>query len=45
MPHRQLLIGFEVVKPAGFDGRDQFGEVVVELVEIPSTTERWSRSL
>lgn len=33
LPQRHLLIGLKVIKPAGFDGCDQFGEVVVELVE------------
>ena len=33
MPHRDFLVSVQLIKPAGFDGRDQFGEVVVELVE------------
>jgi hypothetical protein len=34
LPHRDLLIGVQLIKPAGFDGRDEFGDVVVELAGL-----------
>jgi hypothetical protein len=33
LPHRDLLIGVQVVKPAGFEGRDEVGERGIEGVE------------
>ena len=33
LPHSDLLGGFEVIKAAGVDGCEEFGEVVVEVVE------------
>jgi hypothetical protein len=32
-PHRDLLIGVQVVKPAGFEGADEVGECGIEGVE------------
>jgi hypothetical protein len=33
-----------MVKPAGFDGADEFGERGIEASRASSTIERWSRS-
>ena len=33
LPHRDLLGGFQVIQSTGADGCEEFGEVVVELVE------------
>jgi hypothetical protein len=33
LPHHHLLVRFEMVKPAGFDGADQVGECCIEGVE------------
>jgi hypothetical protein len=33
LPHRDLLVDFEVIKPAGFGGADEVGECGVEAVE------------
>jgi hypothetical protein len=33
LPHRDLLVRFEVIKPAGFDGADHIGESGSETIE------------
>jgi hypothetical protein len=33
LPHRDLLVGFEVIKPAGFGGADEVGERGIETIE------------